>query len=81
MAIYEYTIPDQSTYSFFKKGSWYRGLNGDHGIMAKSTGNVEHNPAWWLGMPFTARLVSPCNWEEITNQIAIKLLEKKLQNV
>jgi hypothetical protein len=76
--IIEYTIPDQNTFDFFKKGSWYKGLNGDNGLIAKSSGDPENNKGWWSGTPFTTRLVNPNNWEEITDTAEIEKLEAKL---
>ena len=80
MATYYFTVPTKETYSFFKVGEWYKGLNGDKGIFAKFSGDIERNSGWW-GSEFCKdffRLVTPSNWELITDKEQIKELELRL---
>lgn len=75
-AEYYITSPTEETYTFFKVGSWYESYNG---IVAKFSGDIEHNSGWWSGT-FAKdfyRMVTPNQWEEITEGVGE--LEEKLQ--
>lgn len=91
-ATYYLTLSTEKTKSFFKKDSWYRGVNGDSGIIAKFSGDVESNFGWWgssnlnicnawvysaTPMSNTVRMVSPENWKEITSKHEIAFLNRK----
>jgi hypothetical protein len=75
-------MPTARTYEFFKFGSWYRGLGPDKGIVSKYTSEGWRNSGWWSSVFYEGYfgLITPENWEEITNPIAVEFLELKLLN-
>lgn len=90
--IYYVNTPTKDTYEYFKEGCWYRGLNGDSGIVAKFEGNHSNCSGWWGSSSSLTkewvdratpclnyfRLITPENWVLVSNLLEIGLLEESL---
>lgn len=81
MATFTFTVPTEQTKTFFKKDTWYKGSNGDKGIITKFSGNHESNHGWWSGLFVKNyfRLISPEFWTEVTDHHEIEQLNQKLE--
>jgi hypothetical protein len=95
MNTYFFNIPTEKSFNYFKKGSWYRGLGTEEGIVAKFE-DTHSNDGWWgsskeievklnsqkLGTFCKSffRLVTPELWEEIDNANYVSKLDSLLLN-